>query len=83
MTLYFLHYGIARPGDYSGLETALAAVNAKQLLPTLWCFRRDDTNCDVIRDLFADHFQADDRFFVSEVTKWSVCGLSGFSPFDV
>ncbi len=83
MALYFLHYSIPKGGDYSNLEGALAEANAKQLLPTLWCFRRDGTNCNAIRDIFADHFQTDDRFFVSEVANWSVCGLSGFSPFDV
>ncbi len=58
--------------DYKSLFDALAAMNAKRVLLSVWMFKHGDTSCATIRDYLAPHLHdLKDRLLVTEVTDWA------------
>jgi hypothetical protein len=83
MALYFLEYDLRKPHrDYQRLYDELAEFEAVQILESLWCFRRYNTDATGLRDYFMRLIDKDDGIIVSEVTEWATYNTHG-TPKDL
>ena len=71
MALYFLEYDLRKHRDYKKLYDDLATFNAIRIMKSLWCFKRERTSAQDLRDHFSRFIDDDDGLIVAEVTEWA------------
>lgn len=71
MSLFFLEYDLRNQRNYQKLYDELNRVQAVRVLESLWAFKRINTNCENLRNHFAQFIDADDGLVVSQVTDWA------------
>ena len=82
MALFFLSYDLRNNRDYQKLYDELASFNAVRMLESMWCFNRESTNAEGLRNYFQGFIDSDDGIAVSEVRNWATLNTLG-SPEDL
>lgn len=83
MALFFLEYDLRAPHrDYQNLYDELAKFSAVQILESLWCFNRINTNAAGLRNHFSQFIDQNDGIIVSQIADWASVGTNAV-PHDL
>lgn len=83
MALFFLEYDLRKPNrDYQSLYEELGEFGAVQILESLWCFNRVNTDAQGLRDHFSQFIDKNDGVIVSQVSDWASIGTNAV-PHDL
>lgn len=71
MALYLLEYDLRKQRDYQKLYAELEKFSAKRVLESLWCFNRNNTSTESLRNHFTQFIDNDDGLIVLQATEWA------------
>lgn len=83
MALYFLTYDLRNSRNYQKIQNELKNFNAVQILESTWCFKRFNTNAEILRDYFRQFIDSDDGLIVSQIAEingipqWAAINVNG------